>query len=229
MSDADRLESDVTAPGRLLRLLGEGLEAGGWALVCPPRGGARELWAAKGQKRYPILFRYAREARRSMLQALLADAILSGRARAGDRGRFVAIVGAPAISAAMAESIEEYVREVAPEQPRARGRTRSRCSGPRLRAAHRTCVARAARGRDRRARSASGRHRACRSVARVAVPRRRSDQRSARRGRDPVLARRVFPPGARRRTGCIHLEASAGSRARKRGAAAVNGARRRRT
>ena len=66
----------------------------------------------RGSKRYPVLFRQARDARRSIIQALFADAVLLGRARA--QGEFVAVVGAPVISDAMARSIEQYLAEVAP-------------------------------------------------------------------------------------------------------------------
>lgn len=73
------------------------------------------LWVSKGTKRYPLVLRAAREARRGELQALLADAILRGRANS--KGPFIAMVGAPAISPAMARALEEYVAEVAPAQP----------------------------------------------------------------------------------------------------------------
>jgi hypothetical protein len=66
-----------------------------------------EFWAAKGARRYPVLFLQARDARRSIIQALLADAVLRGRAQV--RSEFVVVVGAPLISAAMAHSIEQYV------------------------------------------------------------------------------------------------------------------------
>ncbi len=52
-----------------------------------------------------------------MLRGLLADAILSGRARVGARGRFIAVVAAPVISPAMASALERYVTDVAPGQP----------------------------------------------------------------------------------------------------------------
>ena len=99
-------------PGVLERHLASALEADGWSLL--PGVAPIEYWVAKGAKRYPVLFRQARDARRSAIQALLADAILRGRACS--RGPFVAVVGAPAISAAMARSIEKYVKEVAPQQ-----------------------------------------------------------------------------------------------------------------
>lgn len=104
---------DAQVAGSLQRHLAAALKAAGWSLR--PGNGRVEFWAAKGARRYPVLFRQARDARRSLIQALLADAILRGRACS--RGKFVAVVGAPAISAAMARSIERYIEEVAPDQP----------------------------------------------------------------------------------------------------------------
>ncbi len=101
------------ASGLLERHLGAALKAAGWSLL--PGDTPVEFWTAKGARRYRILFRQAPDARRSAIQALLADAVLRGRA--GSRGLFVAVVGAPAISAAMARSIEQYLAEVAPDQP----------------------------------------------------------------------------------------------------------------
>jgi hypothetical protein len=95
------------------RHLAGALRAVGWSLSAgePPA----EFSVAKGAKRYPVLVRRAKDARRSIIQALIADAILRGRASL--RGEFVVVVAAPAISAAMARSIEQYVAEVAPKQP----------------------------------------------------------------------------------------------------------------
>jgi hypothetical protein len=101
------------APGLLEQHLAAALKAAGWSLL--PGDAPFEYWAAKGTRRHPILFRQARDARRSTIHALLADAVLRGRA--SSRRQFVAVVGAPAISAAMAQSIEQYVAEVAPDQP----------------------------------------------------------------------------------------------------------------
>jgi hypothetical protein len=99
--------------GLLERHLAVALKVAGWSLR--PGDPPANFSAVKGAKRYPILFRQAQDARRSAIQALLADAILRGRA--SSRGQFLVVVGAPAISAAMARSIEQYVDEVAPEQP----------------------------------------------------------------------------------------------------------------
>lgn len=107
------------AADALVRHLADALAAGGWTLEAPPlaKAEAGDLVASSGRRRYAIELRSVREPRRTLLQALLADAILRGRARFGEQARFVAVVGAPVISDAMARSIEEYARGVAPEQP----------------------------------------------------------------------------------------------------------------
>ena len=101
--DASPLERHVAAA----------LKEAGWSLR--PADPPADFLAVKGPRRYPILVRRAQDARRSGIQALLADAILRGRASV--KGGFVAVVSAPAISPAMARSIEQYVAEVAPGQP----------------------------------------------------------------------------------------------------------------
>ena len=99
----------------LVRHLADALQRGGWALKAPSQD-AGDLIASSRRRRYGIELRSAREPRRALLQALLADAILSGRARFGERSNFIAVVGAPLISQSMARSIEEYAKAVAPEQ-----------------------------------------------------------------------------------------------------------------
>ena len=101
--DASPLERHVAAA----------LKEAGWSLR--PADPPADFLAVKGPRRYPILVRRAQDARRSGIQALLADAILRGRASV--KGGFVAVVSAPAISPAMARSIQQYVAEVAPGQP----------------------------------------------------------------------------------------------------------------
>jgi hypothetical protein len=103
----------VQAHSLLERHLSGALKTAGWALR--PGDGPLEFWAVKGARRYLVLVRQAPDARRSIIPALLADSILRGRVRS--RGKFLAVVGAPAISAAMARSIEQYIADVAPDQP----------------------------------------------------------------------------------------------------------------
>lgn len=109
MPTLSRREKNSQAPDHLAAAL----KASGWSLQ--PGYGPVAYWAIKGARRYAILFRQARDARRSAIQALLADAILRGLACS--RSPFVAVVGAPAISPAMARSIEQYIAEVASDQP----------------------------------------------------------------------------------------------------------------
>lgn len=96
--------------------LAEAFESAGWRLA-RRAAAATDIEVSRGKRRFVIELKYAREPRRPILRALLADAILSGRARVGERGKFLAVVGAPAISSAMAASLDAYANEVAPGQP----------------------------------------------------------------------------------------------------------------
>ncbi len=129
----------------LERHLRDAFEAGGWALDLSGGPKAADLVASSGRRRYVVELRSAREPRRGLLQALFADAVLRGRARFGERPRFVAVVGAPFISEAMARAIEEYARDVAPDQPfgYVDGRGLVRLFGPGLDAARKDPVRRA--------------------------------------------------------------------------------------
>jgi hypothetical protein len=111
----NRTEPQVEGAQRAVGHLADALESAGWRLVRPKAAGS-DLQVSRGEQRFAIELKYAREPRRPILRALLADAILSGRARAGER-EVVAVVGAPAISSAMAASLEAYASEVAPGQP----------------------------------------------------------------------------------------------------------------
>jgi hypothetical protein len=104
-------------PNPLDRGLRDALGEAGWSARPPREGEPWLLVASKASRRYPVLLNQVSVSRRSSLQGLLADAILRGRAAAGPKGQFLAVVGAPAISTAMAAAIEAYAREVAPEQP----------------------------------------------------------------------------------------------------------------
>jgi hypothetical protein len=112
-TSSDKQGREPRGPALLEQHLSAALKAAGWSLR--PGDEPVQFWIAKGAKRYPVLFRLARDARRTVIHALLADAILRGRV--SSRGKFVAVVGAPAISAAMARSLEQYAAEVAPDQP----------------------------------------------------------------------------------------------------------------
>ena len=78
--------NDSRMAGQLEGHLTAALKAGGWGLK---RGNEQiEFWASRGSKRIHVLFRQARDARRSLIQALLADAVLRGRANAQGLVRF---------------------------------------------------------------------------------------------------------------------------------------------
>lgn len=96
------------------RHLASSLEAAGWSLL--PGDKRMSGWVARGGERYPIVFRQAPDARRSVLEALLSVAILRGRSAVGG-GEFVAMVGAPSVSPAMARALDGFIAEVAPNQP----------------------------------------------------------------------------------------------------------------
>ncbi len=112
----NRTEPQAEGARRAVGHLADALESAGWRLVRPKAAGS-DLHVSRGRQRFAIEFKYAREPRGPILRALLADAILSGRARAGGREGVVAVVGAPAISSAMAASLEAYASEVASGQP----------------------------------------------------------------------------------------------------------------
>lgn len=138
-------KGEASGTAMLERHLRDAFEAGGWALEPSEGAKAADLVASSGRRRYVIELRSLREPRRGLLQALLADAVLRGRARFRGRPRFIAIVGAPLISESMARSIEEYARDVAPEQPfgYVDGRGLVRLFGPGLDAARKDPVRRA--------------------------------------------------------------------------------------
>ena len=75
--------------GLVERHLAVALKAAGWSVR--PADPPADFLAVKGARRYPVLFRRAQDARRSMIQALLADAILRGKASI--RGAFVSEEG----------------------------------------------------------------------------------------------------------------------------------------
>lgn len=116
MGRQNRPEPPLEEAERAVAHLGGALGSAGWSLV-RSKAAESDLQASRGKQRFAIELKYAREPRRPILRALLADAILSGRARVGKRAGFVAIVGAPAISPAMAASLEAYASDVAPGQP----------------------------------------------------------------------------------------------------------------
>jgi len=104
---------EMTHPPALSPALAAALQSAGWSLR--PGQEPASHWMTRGTRRLPIFHRRSGDARRAILQALLADAILRGRASA--RGPFLALVSAPVISPAMAGALEAYAAEVAPGQP----------------------------------------------------------------------------------------------------------------
>jgi len=99
--------------------LGGAFERAGWTVERAVRGEpVPDFLVSKRDLRYAVEFRGSPVARRHMLQALLADAILRARAAAraqpDDDVRPLAVVGAPTLTTAMIESLRDYARLVAP-------------------------------------------------------------------------------------------------------------------
>lgn len=103
-------ESDVEAA--LVRLF----ENNGWKVSRNRKSHGGDLRISKEGLAYAVEVRAAREGRRPLLEAFLADALL--RAQAAVRGqqplRPLAVVGAPALTDGMTNALRSYVRTVAP-------------------------------------------------------------------------------------------------------------------
>lgn len=115
--EADRKRDDAErdAVERLANVLREA----GWQVEVEPAAAARDrpdLLALRGRLRYVVEVKAVREARRPLIQAMFASAILQARAyAAGLRGRPLAIIAAPRISPRVAQEIGDYARRFAPE------------------------------------------------------------------------------------------------------------------
>ncbi len=91
-------------------------ESSGWKVSRRRSSRSGDLSIAKGDLRYSVELKAAREGRRPLLEAFLADALLRARAaaRAHPPSRPLAVVAAPALSDAMAGALRHYVSSVAP-------------------------------------------------------------------------------------------------------------------
>lgn len=92
-------------------------EEGGWKVSRSRSSRSRDLSVAKAGLQYAVELKAAREGRRPLLEAFLADALL--RAQAAARAhvppkRPLAVVAAPALSESMAGALRDYVSAVAP-------------------------------------------------------------------------------------------------------------------
>ena len=99
--------------GALVRLF----ESGGWKVSRGRSSRSGDFSIAKDGLQYAVELKAAREGRRPLLEAFLADALL--RAQAAARAhhpprRALAVVAAPALSDAMAGALREYMSAVAP-------------------------------------------------------------------------------------------------------------------
>ena len=92
-------------------------ESGGWKVSRGRSSRWGDFSVAKGGLRYAVELKAARESRRPVLEAFLADALLRAQAAARAHhppSRPLAIVAAPALSDAMAGALRDYVSAVAP-------------------------------------------------------------------------------------------------------------------
>jgi hypothetical protein len=101
----------------LLVRLRQALVEQGWTVESDPATRVRsaDLVARQGELRCFVELKAAHDARRSSLQAYLADAVLRARAaarRAGHGAVGLGVVAAPLITDAMAESLRQYAQKV---------------------------------------------------------------------------------------------------------------------
>jgi len=92
-------------------------ESGGWRVSRSRNSRAGDFSVAKAGLQYAVEVKAAREGRRPLLEAFMADALLRAQAaaRAHERpSRPLAVVAAPALSDAMTAALREYVSDVAP-------------------------------------------------------------------------------------------------------------------
>ena len=114
-SDGKADEPERAAVERLARVLREA----GWRVDVEPAAAARhrpDLLAVRGRMRYVVEVKAVREARRPLIEAMFANAILQARAyAAGLRGRPLAVIAAPRISPRVAAELGDYARRFAPD------------------------------------------------------------------------------------------------------------------
>jgi hypothetical protein len=92
-------------------------ESGGWKVGRSRSSRSGDFSIAKGQFRYAVELKAARDGRRPLLEAFLADALLRAQAAARAHrppSRPLAVVAAPVLSASMASALRDYVSAVAP-------------------------------------------------------------------------------------------------------------------
>jgi hypothetical protein len=81
----------------------------GWVVSRPEPVRAYHFLVERGRRRYAVELKAAADARRPILQAFLADAVLRARCGAApDRAEPLAVVGAPSISDAVARDVDTY-------------------------------------------------------------------------------------------------------------------------
>ena len=105
-------KADLSLPSELHRRLAEALESAGWKVRAAPALGRSDLLVEKKGVRYAVEIKFAREARRVLLHALLADALLRARhAAKSARARPLAVVGVPNLSDALMGDLRAYAEK----------------------------------------------------------------------------------------------------------------------
>jgi hypothetical protein len=92
-------------------------ERGGWKVSRTRNSRAEDFRVSKDGRAYAVAIKAAREGRRPLLEAFLADALLRAQAAARTHqppSRPLAVVAAPALSDSMASALRDYVSVVAP-------------------------------------------------------------------------------------------------------------------
>lgn len=96
---------------RFERQLKELLEASGWRVEPAPDPAAFDVLVSKGDLRYAVEIKYAKEARRALVEGLLASAILRARVAASEvNAKPLAIVCAPSVSAGLMDALRQFMR-----------------------------------------------------------------------------------------------------------------------
>jgi len=99
-------------------LLAEAFRSAGWRVVLPASNrDSGDVLLSKGKNRYAAIVKAAPEGRRDRLVPLLAQAILENQSRASlgsSQGKPLAVVAAPNIAPAVAESLRKFASAHAP-------------------------------------------------------------------------------------------------------------------
>ena len=109
----------VQPEGGFEELLVDAFRRGGWKIHAEPHAGERriDVRAGNGRHRYVVDMKTASEGRRDRLVPLLSQAILQARSLAAQHSRWqpLAVVAAPRIGKAVADALQSFARDHAPD------------------------------------------------------------------------------------------------------------------